>query len=739
MKTTGKTLLLSLLTAAFCVGSAISSFAQSTPSEGAVQTAVDKKPLDHSVYDKWYGMGGYLLTKDGKFSAIYQNRTENDGHIEIINLTDNSIRVIERGSKARLAQDNKHLLCMIRPFYKETKEAKLKKLKGDKMPKDTMCIVNMYTGSIQKFPFGKKMEVAKEGGNYVVFEARIMNDSLKRDGLFVYDLAKDAVVDTLMNVESYTFNKMGTELICMKKVVKEKAKKGDKGKSDESAAGLSFDQRRENSGIYIYRPATQEIEVVIEGIEKSKFVRPNISKDETMLFFYANTDTTKKYEDNVEIWTYKIGSKSPKKVIDNNIKGLRDGWMVSSFRAITMSDDNTNLFFGVGIPMPKKDTTIKEEMAQLDVWHYNDKYIQTQQQHTKNTESRRSYLSYVKLDSEGGLDKTAFGGDREFIQLADIKYPVAKVTEEWNGDWAYAFTEEKYAMTSQWDANPIYDIYVIDMKDGSAEMIMEAKPFYNLNVSPEGKYIYWFDAVEQEWFTWNKETREIKNISEKIPYPLYNELHDTPRMAPAYGHGGWRTGDKSFFVYDKCDVWELDPDGVKEPQMLTQGMGREKNYTFKMIRLDQLQLPEGTPGIKKEPIGDKDNVYFTAFDNKSKGYGYYTRIFKGKKLQPMKELIMEPDFNLGYLHKAEKADVITFAKGNFVESPNLWVTKDWFKTATKLTETNPQQKEYNWGTCESVYWTTADGTRDIEGLLYKPENFDPNKKYPMVVYFYEKS
>ena len=524
MKTTGKTLLLSLLTAAFCVGSAISSFAQSTPSEGAVQTAVDKKPLDHSVYDKWYGMGGYLLTKDGKFSVIYQNRTENDGHIEIINLTDNSIRVIERGSKARLAQDNKHLLCMIRPFYKETKEAKLKKLKGDKMPKDTMCIVNMYTGSIQKFPFGKKMEVAKEGGNYVVFEARIMNDSLKRDGLFVYDLAKDAVVDTLMNVESYTFNKMGTELICMKKVVKEKAKKGDKGKSDESAAGLSFDQRKENSGIYIYRPATQEIEVVIEGTEKSKFVRPNISKDETMLFFYANTDTTKKYEDNVEIWTYKIGSKSPKKVIDNNIKGLRDGWMVSSFRAITMSDDNTNLFFGVGIPMPKKDTTIKEEMAQLDVWHYNDKYIQTQQQHTKNTESRRSYLSYVKLDSEGGLDKTAFGGDREFIQLADINYPVAKVTEEWNGDWAYAFTEEKYAMTRQWDANPIYDIYVIDMKDGSAEMIMEAKPFYNLNVSPEGKYIYWFDAVEQEWFTWNKETREIKNISEKIPYPLYNEF-----------------------------------------------------------------------------------------------------------------------------------------------------------------------------------------------------------------------
>ena len=740
MKTT-KSLLLLAVTALLCVCSTISSNAQSSPAGGAAQTVVSKKPLDHSTYDKWYGMGGYLLTKDGKYSAIYQNRVENDGHVEIINLTDKSVMTIDRGSKAKLAQDNKHLLCMIRPFYKDLKEAKLKKLKGDKAPKDTMCVVNFYTKNIQKFPFGKKMDAPKEGGNYIAFEARIMNDSLKRDAVFIYDLTKDAVVDTLMNVESFSFNKVGTELICMKKVVKEKAKKGSKSGEEVSAQPaekLAFDQRKENSGIFIYRPATQEIEVVIEGTDKSKFVRPNISKDETMLYFYANTDTTKKYEDNVEIWTYKIGSNNPVKVIDNSIKGLRDGWKVSSYRAINLSDDNNRLFFGVWIPAPKKDTTNKEEMAQLDVWHYNDKYIQTQQQHTKNTESRRSYLSYVKLDGNGALDKTAFG-EREFIQLADINYPVARVTEEWNGDWAYAFTEEKYLISSQWDANPIYDIYVIDMKDGSSELIMEAKPFYNLNVSPEGKYIYWFDAVEQEWFTWNKATGEIRNVSEKIPHPLYNELHDTPRMAPAYGNGGWRTGDKSFFIYDRCDVWEVDPDGVKEPQMLTQGLGREKNYTFKMIRLDQLQLPEGTPGIKKEPIKDKETVYFTAFDNKSKGYGYFTREFKGKKLQPMKELIMEPEYNLGYLNKAEKANVLTYAQGNFVESPNLWVTKDWFKTRTKLTNTNPQQKDYNWGTCESVYWTTADGTRDIEGLLYKPENFDPTKKYPMVVYFYEKS
>ena len=108
------------------------------------------------------------------------------------------------------------------------------------------------------------------------------------------------------------------------------------------------------------------------------------------------------------------------------------------------------------------------------------------------------------------------------------------------------------------------------------------------------------------------------------------------------------------------------------------------------------------------------------------------------KWQPMKELIMTTDFQLGYLNKAKNANVITYTKANFVESQNLWVTTNMFKTSKKLTNANPQQKDYNWGTCESVYWKAYDG-RELEGLLYKPENFDPNKKYPMVVYFYETS
>jgi dipeptidyl aminopeptidase/acylaminoacyl peptidase len=55
----------------------------------------------------------------------------------------------------------------------------------------------------------------------------------------------------------------------------------------------------------------------------------------------------------------------------------------------------------------------------------------------------------------------------------------------------------------------------------------------------------------------------------------------------------------------------------------------------------------------------------------------------------------------------------------------------------KLSGINPQQPGDNWGGAELVQWRTPKGHAS-KGILYKSKNFDPTKKYPMVVYFYEK-
>lgn len=675
----------------------------------AIPANAQKKPLDHTVYDQWNTVGGHSMTDNGRYASHYMTKDEGDCTLTIIDLTDNSKRVVERGTKAKFTADGKMILFTIRPSVVQLQEAKIKKYKEDKMPKDTLGMMDLATGKIEKHPFVKSYDIPQDKGGYILFESRIMGDSTKANGVFIYDLASRKILDTLKNIDSYLFNDNGSKLYCLKKI-------SGKGK-------------RGSVSMFVYSPAQKLSKSIMEGSAKCTINKPVLSEDGSLIAFYANMDSTKKFDENVEIYTYKEGDDKPQLVVSNAIKGLQQGWQISSKRALHVTKEKDKLFFAIAPIHPVKDSTlVQSEIAKLDVWSYHDKYIQPQQLNMVRQELSRSYLSWVPLNTP----------DKKMTQLATPDYRSVVVPNKWSSAWAYSLSDEKYAYESQWNSNPINDLYIISVKDGSAKLLLEGEYFYSLKESPDGKFLTWYNPVKKHWLCYDVEADKIRNITEKLTVPLWNELHDTPQMAGSYGNGGWRKDDKAIFIYDKYDVWEVDPKGVNEPVLLTKGEGRERGVTFRLLRIDQLQLPEGTPGVKEDPIGMFDDIYLTAFDNKTKGCGYYTIACKGKKQQPMKELIMEPDFSLGYLNKAKEGNVITYVKSNFVCSPDIWVTKNMFKTSVKITDSNPQQKEYNWGTCESVYWKGRDG-REIEGLLHKPENFDPSKKYPMVVYFYEKT
>ena len=703
------------------------------------EAQAQKPALDHTVYDKWETLGGYAITDDGRWVSYYSNKEENDGTVNLIDLKTGNTTQVPRGARTKFSPEGKHLVFTIRPTHAQQKEAKLKKLKGDKLPKDTLAIMELATGKMVKFPALKSVEIPREGGNFIAFKVEhkdtLPDDSPAKEGkktkaakpktetiTVVYNLSANTVSDTLKEVDVLTFNKKGDRLLCI-------------------AKGKDYKE------LYSYNPVTKTRQQILRTGKKGEILRPHLSANEEFIAFYANTDTTKKIDENVEIYTFPLYAEGAKaqKVIDNTIAGIPAGMLVTRNRALNTNKAGSRLFFGICNEQPKKDTTLREEQAKVDVWHYNDDFISTQQLNMKSMLLRRSYISYIDLDSN-----TYAAVSNNFTRLAQPEFPIVTVPAEWNAEYAYCFSSERYNIQSQWDANPICDLYLVSLKDGSSKMVAQKIYASNISTSPDGNILVWYNPEQKHYYSLdlgqaNKNKGEgihnvpaPKVITDAIVYPLWKESHDKPQMAPAYGNGGWSADGKTFYVYDKYDVWEVDPLAQRAPKMLTEGLGRQKGYTFKMMRWDAMQLPDGTPGVKKTPIGKKDNVYFTAFDNKSKGNGYFMRENRKGKLLPMKELIMELDFALGYLNKAKDANVITYTKGNFVESNNLWVTKDMFRSSKKLTAANPQQANYNWGTCESVYWTAHDG-RELEGLLYKPEDFDPAKKYPMVVYFYETS
>jgi dipeptidyl aminopeptidase/acylaminoacyl peptidase len=85
--------------------------------------------------------------------------------------------------------------------------------------------------------------------------------------------------------------------------------------------------------------------------------------------------------------------------------------------------------------------------------------------------------------------------------------------------------------------------------------------------------------------------------------------------------------------------------------------------------------------------------------------------------------------------KAADADEYVLTKSTFVEFPDLYAGSN-LTNLTKISDANPQQKNFKWGTVELVSWLSADGV-PLQGLLYKPEDFDPHKKYPLITYYYE--
>ena len=112
---------------------------------------------------------------------------------------------------------------------------------------------------------------------------------------------------------------------------------------------------------------------------------------------------------------------------------------------------------------------------------------------------------------------------------------------------------------------------------------------------------------------------------------------------------------------------------------------------------------------------------------------------------------VDSGFSIGQVSKAINGKEYLYEKENFIHPPDLYVgygepripPGDVEKISTfvvsrnKLSSINPQQSNYLWGTAELVHWKTFE-KKEATGILYKPENFDPSKKYPMIINFYEK-
>jgi acetyl esterase/lipase len=316
--------------------------------------------------------------------------------------------------------------------------------------------------------------------------------------------------------------------------------------------------------------------------------------------------------------------------------------------------------------------------------------------------------------------------DGSIQALEDGSLENVSPTEDGDGELGLAMNDIPYRQLVSWDGR-YNDVYLVDMDTGAREMVAE-RVRGGATVSPEGQYLYWWDGVLQNWFSMEIATRETRNITQNMTVDVYDRRDDRPEPPGSWGSAGWTEGDAAFVIYDEFDIWKVDPTGRTAAVSLTEGAGRRDGIRYRYMGTGEADAPDFIPV-------DQD-VYLTAFNVQTKAEGFYRDRFTGSG-EPS-ELLMD-NYAFGNPTWADDArDVGLITRQSFEDFPDLWLTDPDFGTMKKVSNANPQQDEYVWGSAEIVEWNSTDAV-PLQGILYKPEGFDPSQEYPMMVYFYELS
>jgi dienelactone hydrolase len=307
------------------------------------------------------------------------------------------------------------------------------------------------------------------------------------------------------------------------------------------------------------------------------------------------------------------------------------------------------------------------------------------------------------------------------MQLGSKAIPEILIAENKDARYVLGVTDTGARVAAQWEGGTKQQAILIDTKSGNHRLINSGM-MGRYYISPHGNYVLWFDLKQQSWFCYTIATGQKINLSKSTGTSMGDELNDVPGYASAYGVAGWTEGDKRVFIYDRYDIWSIDP-ATGDTFNFTNGIGRKNKLIIRYNQTDPEQkfIPTNEP------------MWLLTQNEETKQWGYYKKMPNGQNLP---DKVVMAGMSYDNLLKAKKADVYIYTKANYKLSPDLYISSN-LKKETKLSDINPQQEEYNWGSAELVKWTTPKGYKST-GILYKPEDFDPAKKYPMVVYFYEK-
>ena len=662
----------------------------------AMYAGAEKKPLDHSVYDTWESVDRVAVSNDGLYAVFVVAPQDGDSTLYITNMKTQVAVRIDRGFNAQVTDDSKYVVFQIKPTQDEKKDARIKKKSADEQPVDSIGWLRLGTQKVEKFPKVKSYKMPEKASVFFAYTTRMPKDTAvqkkdeKPESLIVYYFTSETY-DTIPYVNNFVVSKNGNYLAYTTKPLEK----------DSTAV----------PGVYLFDTKSHQTIALMES--KGDYKLQSFDEGASQFAFFATTDTTKREPKVYNLYYSQTSNPAVRLIADTLSLQMPANWAVNTFRNITFSRDGSKLYFGISPIITPKDTTLDEsQLAKLDVWHYNDDYVQPMQLKQLRQETNRSYLCVFDVSDLS-----------RFIQLGSPDLDNISLSDRGDGEYALGTSTKGYRIESQRTGYSLNDVFTVSTRTGECTLV--AKAMSNRpSISTTGKYLTWFDRDSYQWFIYSVESKTTRCVTEGLDVHFEDTTGQRPDRYGSFGSMGWSKNDRFFYIYDQYDIWQIDPAGKLSPQLITKGTGRKEKIVFRHIKFDS----------DVEYIDTDKPLFLTAFNKATKEAGYYTLQATGK--YPLQKRVMDQK-TFPSIVKAKNADVYVYTKADFQTPPDLWQTADLWKNEKQLSRINPQMNDYLWGTVELVSWKSKEGY-DLQGLLYKPENFDPEKKYPMIVYFYER-
>jgi dipeptidyl aminopeptidase/acylaminoacyl peptidase len=702
----------------------------------------NRKPLSLQDIMKFKGIHDPIISEKGDWVVYNTKPDRGNGEIIATHIATNKTYSIERGAKPAITKDSRWVAAVVQPD-----EVELEKATKKRKPKPGMALLETSTGKIITVEKVKGFSFSDDSVwlLYQLYPEKEKEDKQDKDKkkMKEEESKKEKEKKDDKKVEIYTMVLRNLSTGKEIRIPEVSASSFDPASRYLAYSIYNKDEEGIQNGLYVRElDKSGNIEKKIHSLPMAKYSNLAWSKKKSRLAFLLHEKTrnittnqpgetakidiqNESYTSSLMVWD---GLKN-KMYLAVSKKSTPPGWLIPRENKISWTKDENRVFFGLKPedefkwthphPQPKRENPRTDKETEkinlydmdhilkkrgVDIWHWQDPFINPNQKKQWEKYKNRIYPAVYHFK------------ENRYVQLTDQEMPMLQIPENPNN--ALGLSNRPYQREIAWDGW-YNDVYLVSLWNGTRKKIL-TRHDQDAYLSFHGQFILFYR--DKHWQLYDIRLSRTSNLTKSIKTPFYNEDHDYPSDVPGYGMAGWTKDDASVLIYDKYDIWEFST-STGGATCLTEGIGRENKIAFRILKLD--------PEVKFFKKNEK--LLLSAYSHEKKYSIFYSCVI-GKK--GIKRLINgQEDKWFRFLEKAKKSEQILYTRENFEEFPDLWVSNLELNSPRKISDVNPQRADFLWGKTELIEWNSLDGI-PLQGVVIKPENYDKNKRYPVLVYFY---